>query len=111
MKIVTKITNLIRGGNRARSHRKFQNFLEEMNASYGDLHLYSDVRWLNAARTLQRFFNLRTAIPEFLQREVKGDAENNNFLSELAFLTDITHHLNCLIINLQKQQQTVSNLC
>lgn len=35
MKLSTKITNLIRGGNKSLSHRKFQVLLQEVNAAYG----------------------------------------------------------------------------
>jgi hypothetical protein len=36
MKVVAKIINLITGGNRSLSHRKFRSFLKEIDASYGD---------------------------------------------------------------------------
>jgi len=117
MKIVTKVTNLIRGGNRALLHRKFQQFSEDVNASYGDLLLYSHVRWLSAGRSLQRFFALRKDIPTFLENEVESDTldfqkkfKDVQFLTELAFLTDITSHLNSLNLKLQKQDQTISDL-
>lgn len=103
MKIVTKVTNLIRGGNRALSHRKFQQFLEDVNASYKDLLLHSDIHWLSAEKSLQRFFALRKDMPTFLKNEVKLNTvdiqekfENVQFLSKLAFLTDVTSHLNSL---------------
>jgi hypothetical protein len=41
MKVDVKITSLIRGGNRSLCHRKFRSFLEEIDASYGDLLLHS----------------------------------------------------------------------
>ena len=45
MKTVVKVTNLIRGGNKSLSHhRKFRTFLEEMDATYGDLLLRSEVK-------------------------------------------------------------------
>ena len=40
MDLVTKVTNLIQGGNRSLSHRKFIAFLDEINAAYGDLQIY-----------------------------------------------------------------------
>jgi hypothetical protein len=48
MKVVVKITNLIRGSNRSLYPRKFCSFLEEIDASYGDLLLHSQIRWLSA---------------------------------------------------------------
>lgn len=37
MKMIFKITNMIRGCNRALTHRKFRDFLAEVDATYGDL--------------------------------------------------------------------------
>nr|XP_012217172.1 PREDICTED: general transcription factor II-I repeat domain-containing protein 2A-like [Linepithema humile] len=73
MKIVTKITNLIRGGNRSLSHRKWKTFLEEVDAEYGDLLLHSEIRWLSAGKCLVRFFALRKELAEFLSKEIKSD--------------------------------------
>jgi hypothetical protein len=50
MKVVVKIINLIRGHNRSLSHRKFRSFLEEIDASYRDLLLHSQIRWLSAGK-------------------------------------------------------------
>jgi hypothetical protein len=43
MKAVVKITSLIREGHRSFSHRKFSSFLEEIDVSYGDLLLHSQI--------------------------------------------------------------------
>ena len=40
---VVKITNLIRDGNQSLTHRKLKTFLEELEAEYGDLLLYSNI--------------------------------------------------------------------
>lgn len=42
MDLVTKVTNLIRGGNRSLSHRRFIAFLDELDAAYGDLQMYTE---------------------------------------------------------------------
>ncbi|XP_076645616.1 general transcription factor II-I repeat domain-containing protein 2-like [Halictus rubicundus] len=109
MKIVTRILNLIRGGNRALLHKKLKPFLQDVNATPVNA-------WLNAADTLKRFFNSRDNIAEFLRSEVQENVtdiqdkfKNIEFLSELAFLTDITNHLNNLNSNLQKHK-TISDL-
>lgn len=102
MATVTKITNLIRGGNRSLTHRKFLTLLEEMDSPYGDLLLHTEVRWLSRGKCLVRFFELRHEIATFLREEVTNSAELQNdledveFLRNLAFLTDITQHLNVL---------------
>lgn len=117
MKVVVKVTNLIRGGNMSLSHRKFRAFLEEIDAAYGDLLLHSEIRWLSAGKCLVRFFGLRRKIPLFLSDEVKSDTtelekelHNPEFLRELAFLADLTAHLNELNLKLQGKQQSISNL-
>uniref|UniRef100_A0A3Q3Q094 HAT C-terminal dimerisation domain-containing protein n=1 Tax=Monopterus albus TaxID=43700 RepID=A0A3Q3Q094_MONAL len=83
MDLVTKITNLIHGGNRSLSHRRFTAFLDEVDAAYGDLQMHTDIRW-----------------------KLKDTA----FLCNMAFLTDITSHLNHLNTNLQGKHQTVCEL-
>lgn len=116
MKMVTKITNLIRGGNKSLSHRKFKSFLAEIDASYSDLLMHSEIRWLSAGKSLQRFFALRNEISIFFLNNVKNSLEiqdkfkDTSFLMELAFLTDITYHLNILNLKLQKREQNISEL-
>jgi hypothetical protein len=60
---------------------------------------------------------LRREIPLFLKDEVSSDTTdleqemlNPTFLCELAFLTDITKHMNDLNMKLQRKQQNVSYL-
>ncbi|CAH1998494.1 unnamed protein product [Acanthoscelides obtectus] len=117
MKVAVKITNIVRVGNRALTHRNLRDFLAEVDATYGDLLLHTDVRWLSAGKCLQRFFALRKEIPIFLKNEVTPDTtelENQmadaQFLADLAFLTDMTSHLNELNLKLQGKQQNIANL-
>lgn len=116
-KLVIKVINMIRGGNRALLHRQFKQFLEEMEAEYGDLLLYNHVRWLSAGKCLERFFGIRKEIPAFLNKFVSTDTtqleeelQSVDFLKELAFLTDITAHLNELNLSLQGRNQLISDL-
>ena len=50
MKPVVKAINYIRS--RALCHRQFQQFLEEIDAEYGDVVYYTDVRWLSRGSAL-----------------------------------------------------------
>lgn len=116
-KLVIKVINMIRGGNRALLHRKLKLFLEEMEAEYGDLLLYNHVRWLSAGKCLERFFGIRKDIPAFLNKFVSADTtqleeelQSVDFLKELAFLTDITTHLNELNLNLQGRNKLMLDL-
>ncbi|KAJ8888902.1 hypothetical protein PR048_008396 [Dryococelus australis] len=81
MKDVTRIVNLIRGGNRAQSHRKLLEFLKERSAEYQDIPLHSEIRWLSA-----------------------------EWLCTLDFLTDITEDLNILNLKLQCKKQNICQL-
>jgi hypothetical protein len=66
---------------------------------------------------LSDFFAWRREVPMFLKDEISSDTTeleqemlNPTFLCELAFLTDITKHMNYLNMKLQGKQQNVSNL-
>lgn len=115
--LVIKIINLIRGGNRALLHRQLKQFLLEAEAEYGDLLMYNHVRWLSAGKCMERFFAIRKEIPAFLNKYVPSDTtelevkfQDPEFLRQLAFLTDLTNHLNSLNLSLQGRNQTVSDL-
>lgn len=72
MKLVTSITNFIRGGHKFLLHIQFKNFLQKINATYKNLPLHCEVRWLSAGKCLQYFFAIRKEILQFLQ-EVSSD--------------------------------------
>lgn len=117
MDLVTKVTNLIRGGNRSLCHRRFITFLDEVDAVYGDLQMHTEIRWMSRGKCLERFFALRSEIPVFLENSVSGDTsaycrklKDTQFLCDMAFLTDITSHLNHLNTRLQGRDQTVCDL-
>ncbi|XP_067214135.1 general transcription factor II-I repeat domain-containing protein 2A-like [Linepithema humile] len=114
MQTVTKIINLIKGGHKFLSHRKFQQFLIEHNATYTDVPLYCEVRWLSAGQCLEKFFAIRKEILLFLQEisvpkyeELKFFLENLESLSELAIITDLTNQLNILNLHDRKKTQFV----
>lgn len=117
MQTVTKIINLIKGGQKFLSHRKFQHFLEEHNAIYTDVPLYCEVRWLSAGKCLEKFFAIRKEIFLFLQDKFPAKCDEFKFffedvdsLCELALITDMTKHLNTLNLKLQKTDQIISQL-
>uniref|UniRef100_G3NBB9 SPIN-DOC-like zinc-finger domain-containing protein n=1 Tax=Gasterosteus aculeatus TaxID=69293 RepID=G3NBB9_GASAC len=109
--LVTKVTHLIREGNRSLSHRRCGRRIW----GFTNAHL---VRWISRGKCLERFFALRSQIPVFLGDSVRGDMSANcrklkdtAFLCDMAFLTDITAHLNDLNPKLQGRDQTVCDLC
>ncbi|XP_030299269.1 uncharacterized protein LOC115597477 [Sparus aurata] len=91
MDLVTKVTNLIRGGNRSLNHRKFVSFLDEVSAAYGDLQMHTDIRWMSRGKRLERFFELCTEIPVFLEESIRCDASTYcSKLRDTDFLCDMT---------------------
>ena len=117
MQSVVKMFNLIRGGNKSQRHRRFVSFLDELNAEFSDLPLYTSIRWLSAGKVLKHFFGLRKEILSFFEDELmestntfQAQLRSIEFLCHLAFLTDMTNHLNVLNLNLQGKGQSISHL-
>ena len=117
MQPVVKTVNHIRC--RGANHRQFKTFLEEVEAEYGDLLYHADVHWLSRRKVLERFFALRIEIQEFLRENAgcrRGIQDtialfsSNEWLFDLAFLVDITRHLNMLNTNLQRRNQLVTDM-
>nr|CAB3267854.1 zinc finger BED domain-containing protein 5-like [Phallusia mammillata] len=117
MQSVINMVNLIRGGNKVQRHRKFMSFLEELDAEFSDLPLYTSIRWLSAGKVLKHFFGLRKEILSFFEEQLSASTEtfqaqlrSIKFLSGLAFLPDMTNHLNVLNLSLQGKGQSISHL-
>ena len=58
MSVVVKIVNIIV----ARSsliHRQLKEFLNEIEAEYGDLLLHTEIRWLSRGKVLNRFVEIK----------------------------------------------------
>lgn len=115
MNIAIKIINKIRGGHNSLSHRKFKEFLQSYDSEYGDLLLYTEVRWLSRGKSLERVFNLRKEIIEFLKSncqdiELISAFEDQSFQVDLAFLYDVTEILNEFNLALQGKNMTIFQL-
>ncbi|KAK1897136.1 General transcription factor II-I repeat domain containing protein 2A [Dissostichus eleginoides] len=79
--------------------------------------MHTEIRWMSRGKCLERFFALRAEIPVFLEDTIQCDTSaycaklrNTDFLLDMAFLADITSHLNHLNMRLQGRCQTVSDL-
>lgn len=111
MNIVIKTVNWIRS--HALNNRQFSALLEEMDAQYGCLIYYSEVRWLSRGAVLQRFFNLLKEINCFMisKNKIVSELNNIDWIKDLAFLVDITTHLNVLNVQLQGKNKVITNMC
>lgn len=117
MAIAVRIINRLRGGHNALTHRKLIAFLKEIDADYGDVLMYTEVRWLSRGKCLERLFNLRMELELFFQSQDHskfGDILNTlkcpNFLYGLAYLADITQHINSLNLILQGKDKNITEL-
>jgi hypothetical protein len=101
MNIVVSTVNFIRKS--ALNHRKFQQFLLEVEAEYGDMLYHTEIRWLSRGNLIKRFLELRHEIEIFLTEKQKFHEKlsDREWLWDLAFLADITHHVNDLNTRLQ----------
>lgn len=115
LQTLTKIANKIKGGHNALVHRQFKSFLEEFEAEYQDIALYTEVRWLSKGRFLSRLFSLRNEIQIFMETndkfdELKGVFKDSDFLMSFAFLTDITDIFNAVNCELQGQNKNIFDI-
>ena len=108
MSVVVKCVNYIKS--RGLQHRQFWAFLEEIEASYGDVLYFTEVRWLSRGNVLRRFFELRAEIKKFMEdgRLDVRELDDPKWVMDLAFLVDITQQLNILNLKLQGPGQLIT---
>lgn len=95
--------------------REFRGFLEDLEEEYSVFLLHCEVRRLSKGEVLSYFCLLKNSVLQFSEEkgELPGERElllNNVWLRDLAFLTDITGHLNTLNMNLQGSNKLLTNL-
>lgn len=106
---------MIRGGNKSLLYCHLRLCLEDMEAEYGDLLLYKQLRWPSAWKWLEQFFVIRKEILAVPNQFVSSDTtqlvgESRDFLKQLAFLTNTANHFNELDLKLQRRNHLVSDL-
>lgn len=114
---VVTVVNYIRAS--AMNHREFRNLLNEYDTQYGELLYHSQVRWLSKGMVLSHFFHLIDAIKEFLSdrtnlpekvKSVRDRMSHGAWIERVAFLTDITGHLNTLNLQLQGKKLFITDM-
>ena len=98
----------------ALNYRKFHTFFADLDCEHGDVMYRNEVRWLSRGKVLRRFFQLRKEINEILKEKGKKKEvdliADARWLRELAFLSDITEHLNILNVKLQGKENLISDM-
>ena len=112
MKIVLEIVNFIR--KHSKTHRQFRNFIEELELEDkpSDVSFCCIVRRLSTSNVLRRFVELLDSIIAFL-KEIKKpypQLENDDWIQDLMFFTDIMQHLNTLNLALQGKDKLLSDI-
>nr|XP_012289625.1 general transcription factor II-I repeat domain-containing protein 2-like [Aotus nancymaae]XP_012289626.1 general transcription factor II-I repeat domain-containing protein 2-like [Aotus nancymaae]XP_012289627.1 general transcription factor II-I repeat domain-containing protein 2-like [Aotus nancymaae]XP_012289628.1 general transcription factor II-I repeat domain-containing protein 2-like [Aotus nancymaae]XP_012289629.1 general transcription factor II-I repeat domain-containing protein 2-lik len=94
------------------NHRKFNAFFSELDAQCGNLFYNMEMKWLRRGMVLKQFFELLEEIYFFTSSKGKSVPQltSKNWVKDLAFLIDITTHLNTLDISLQRRSQVVTQM-
>ncbi len=116
MNTIMRMINFLRASS-SYQHRMLREFLRDVEASADDLLLHNNVRWLSKGRVLERFWSIRREIADFLA-ELKSEKatqfslflEDEKKMDNVAFLVDITSHLNELNVKLQGKNNSICEL-
>src|SRR6201990_1037565 len=112
MKTVLHIVNYILTN--AKNHRQFKNFLQELKNEElpNDINFFCIVRWLSSYNVLNRFVDLFDPITAFLkEKEITySELDDDEWLQDLMFLTDVMEHLQTLNLQLQGKDKIISDL-
>jgi len=110
MHVVVKTINIVR--KQGLNQREFQQLLLEMDAEYGDMLYYCEVRWLSRGARFHRVYVLHNVLAVFRAQMGFGVPElsDSAWLSDLALLVDVSKHLNVLNIKLQGRNKLINKL-
>ncbi|KAM9208919.1 general transcription factor II-I repeat domain-containing protein 2B-like [Dugong dugon] len=97
---------------RGLNHREFTTLLYELDNQYGSLLYHTEIKWLSRGLVLKRFFESLKEIESFMLSKGKPvpQLSSKDWIKDLAFLVDMTMHLNTLNISLQGHSQIVTQM-
>ena len=101
----------LRDKNNFLTHCQFQQHLQELESVYRDLFYFSKIRWLSRGKCIERFWNLRDKIKNFLKENCFDvpKLEENQSLLDLCFLAYTTKKLNKLDFKLQGEEKLITD--
>ncbi|XP_047569102.1 general transcription factor II-I repeat domain-containing protein 2 isoform X3 [Lutra lutra] len=110
MSVVVNSVNWI--CSRGLNHSEFTTLLYELDSQYGSLLYYTEIKWLSRGLVLKRFFESLEEIDSFMSSRGKPlpQLSSPDWIRDLAFLVDLTMHLNTLNISLQGHSQVVTQM-
>ncbi|XP_064100875.1 general transcription factor II-I repeat domain-containing protein 2-like [Macrobrachium nipponense] len=108
MNVVVSTVNFIR--RHGLNQRQFQTFLSEIDSEYGDVLHHTEVRWLSKGKVLRRFLRHEIEIFFTEKGKIPEAFSDSDWVFCLAFLSDITDHLNNLNLGLQGNRKLVSDM-
>ena len=107
-----KIVNIIHTNQK--THQQIRNFIEELELEdkHSDVPFYTIVRWLLTSNVFSRFVVLFKSIITFLKENKRSysQPENDEWMQDLKFLTDIMNYLQPLNMALQRKDKIISDL-
>ncbi|XP_043916349.1 protein FAM200A-like [Protopterus annectens] len=104
-----KMVNFIKAS--ALNTRLFEVLCSEMGSEHVHLLLHTEVRWLSRGRILQRLYELRSEVFQFLSSKnspLAAHLVDTEWLAKLAYLVDVFGALNDLNLALQGRANDIS---
>ena len=107
---VIKVVSFLRS--HGLNHRQFREMLKETDTESVDLPYYTAIRWLSCGKVQRTVFELRKKICEFPKSKGKPQPllPDEELVWKLAFVTDITDHMNNLYLKLPGKKNHICDL-
>ena len=101
------------------NHHQFRELLNEYDTHYHELVYHFQVRWLSKGSVLDHFFHLFEPIKTYLTERsvlpnkisnILNNFEDKAWIENVAFLADITKHLNAPNLKLQGKHKIITEM-